>query len=260
MHRRIRYGWVISLLVFMYIPLVGQSIHILSNKVGIHNVAVRDRGMSPLSFNGSGFFIGVRLTKEKVNKTKDFQVSYSSGSLRNRFADQINFNSFSFQAYTFYHSQEERKPISWGWSNHNSMQLRKNDFFSNNNQYFEYITNFGPAVRYEYPFSIRSRQLLFQIVGNTQLLGFFLRPSYTKNELDGFLDPGLQGLSKFTSSVQWFHPGSGLHFCFRPALIYTLKGNNKLTFQYHYEFYRLNSIRSVSHSSGIWLLGLSTKI
>lgn len=260
MHNRIRIGVFISLITFLSIQVTGQSIHILSNKVGIQSSAVRDLGMSPLSFQGTGFFIGVRFKKEKVNKTKEFQVLYSSGSLRNRFADRINFNTFSFQAYTFYHSQEDRKPISWGWSNHNSMYLRKNEFFSNNNQFFEYMTNFGPAVRFEFPFRVRSRQLRFQVIGNAQLLGFFFRPSYTKNDLDGFLDPGLSGLSRITSSVQWFYPGSGWHFCFRPALFYTLKGNNKISLQYHYEFYQLNSIRSVSQSSGIWLLSLSTKL
>lgn len=252
--------WIISFIVFVYMPLASQSIHILSNKVGIHNVAVRDIAMSPLSFDGTVFFIGVQLIKEKVNKTRGLQVLYSSGGLRNRFSDQINFNSFSFQTFTFYHSREERKPISWGWTNHNFLQLRNNAFFSNNNQYFEYMTNFGPAVRYEYPFSVRSRKLLFQVAGNMQLLGFFLRPSYTKNDLDGFLDPSLKGLNRYTSSVQWFYPGSGWHFCFRPSISYSLKGNNKISIQYHYEYYQLNSIRPVSQSSGIWLLSLSTKI
>jgi hypothetical protein len=248
------------LFVSASIHVSGQSVHILSNRVGIQSAAVRDIGMSPLSYQGTGFFIGVRLKKEKTSKTNEFQLAYSSGSLENRFADQVNYNSFSFQTYTFYHSVENRKTISWGWSNHNSLFLRKNDFYSNNNQYYDYMTNIGPAVRFDYPFSLRSRQLLFQMVGNTQLIGFFFRPSYTKNDLDGFLDPNLSGLSRFTSSAQLFYPGAGWHVCFRPALYYSLKGNNKISIQYQYEYYQLNSIRPVIQSSGIWLLSLSTKL
>jgi hypothetical protein len=253
--------WICLILLSAASSGKAQKDRYLSNRVGIVSHAVRDELMSPLTFAGAGFFISLKWRTEKITQSDHILFQYSTGTMRNSFSDPIDFQTFNLMTYTFYHQPHvEDALFNWGWSNFNSLQFRNNAAFTNNSRFFEYSTTFGPAVRFQYPMTIWGKSLWWEIWGNVQLLGFYLRPSFTSPSPDGYLDPDNNTIQSFLRSLELFAPHQAIQFNWRPGIYFPFKTANRISLHYLYEYYQLHTPKPISSSSGIWMVSLSTKI
>ena len=242
-------------------PGLAQKERYLSNRVGIASQAIRDELMSPLRFVGSGFFISLKWRTEKITQSDHILFQYSTGTLKNTFGDALDYQSFNLMTYTFYHQPHvEDAFFNLGWSNHNSLQFRTNSAFTNNSRFFEYSTTFGPAVRFQYPMRIWGQPLWWEVWSNVQLLGFYLRPSFTSSAPDGFLDPDNSTFQSFLRSIELFAPHQAFQFNWRPGIYFPFKSANRISLHYLYEYYQLSTPKRISSSGGVWMVSLSTKI
>jgi hypothetical protein len=259
-----RWRYLLALICFMELctfrVLQGQSVHFLSNRLGIQNIAQRDRAMSPLLYDGFGFYAGINYIRQNPNVTRMFIANFSSGELSSTFTNDVNYLSAGLLTYTFYHPKESTLKLEFGWSNHNAFNRRINNNFVNNTVFYEYFTSFGPAARYKVEFETFNIPWILDVLGHVQLLGFMLRPSYTRNELPGFLDPEGSFIQRLVRSTTLFYPGNAVNLGLQPTLSVPLKAGNKISITYQFEFYRLHRRHKVTQAGGIWMLSLTSKL
>jgi hypothetical protein len=93
-----------------------------------------------------------------------------------------------------------------------------------------------------------------------QLLGFYLRPDYVSSVPAGFSDPDNSGFQSFIRSIGAFLPHQAWNFGVSPKLIYRLKSGSAFSLGYEYDFTRINNPEPLTQSSGMWYVGLITKL
>ena len=143
---------------------------------------------------------------------------------------------------------------------HQFADRRINNNFVNNTVFYEYFTSFGPAARYTFEFEAFKLPWILDIVGHVQLLGFMLRPAYTRNELPGFLDPEGSFVQRLVRSTSLFYPWNAINMGFQPALSFPLKAGNKISIVYQFDFYNLHRQHTVTQAGGIWMISLTSKL
>lgn len=254
-------AFLILCLIMVGFPSFAQKSDFINISGGYERLAQRDRGMSPLMYSGSGFFTEMSFSRESERQSLLLAVNFTMGNQQNKYGNSIGFNRGSFQAFTFFHkNQQLPNKLHWGLASNNVFSHRYNPEFVNFNNHFEYFTNFGPAAKYHYPFKIKGREFNLEGLGHLQLIGFMIRPSYTSSYPEGFFREQTSVFKSLVHSVKVYHPGNAWNFGFRPKLNYFLRSGNRISLGYLYEFYKLNTPNAVIQSSGIWFISLSTRI
>src|SRR5690554_7707177 len=230
-------------------------------KSGLEHIANRDKGMSPLMYSGYGFAAGLAWHKTSPKHITEFSLNLSTGIQYNKYKSPIRYHRGNIQVAHFYKPKKEQgNAIHWGWFISNVFGHRLNEAYVNFNDHYEYFSNIGPAARYSLPFELNGREVFLSGSDYLQLLGLMIRPSYTSSFPNGFLKEQSTLAKGLVQSAQIIHPGNSWNFGFRPSFIYPLKSGNRLSLGYNYEFYRLKSTNTVTHSGGLWYVSLSSRL
>jgi hypothetical protein len=224
--------------------------------------ALRDKGMSPLAYQGSGLSGGISFTSSSFRKIMAHELSHSRAAIFNRFGNSASLSSFSYRSETLYRDQNEenKSGFAWGWSNINYLNYYKNTSYGNFNERINYFTTFGISASYSLNFTLVGKKLNLELPANFQLIGFSIHPSYVADAPDGYLDPENSGFKAFMKSVKVFMPIKSWHIDLKPNLSYMLNSGNAISIQYHYEFMRFNSQQALAQSIGTWYLLIKTKL
>lgn len=260
---KIKRGASIAAVFLLFLPGVvsAQKSNFLSVKTGWEHIGSRDRGMSPLLYSGSGFYVGLEWDQSTTTHATEVALNLATGVQRNKYEAPITYNRGNLQIATYYSRKKSDKGVlNWGWLINNVFSHRLNKSFVNFNDHYEYFSNIGPAVRYAIPFVLKGREIQITGSGYLQLLGIMIRPSYTSSFPGGFLRDQSSVAKNLVHSVQLLHPLNNFNFGLSPGLVYPLKSGNKLSLVYDYQFYRLNSSNPVTQSGGVWYISLSTRL
>ena len=230
-------------------------------KSGVEPIASRDKGMSPLMYSGYGFFAGMAWHRTSINHVTEFSLNLYTGLQQNKYQNPIRYTRGNIQVDHFYQKKQDKgHAIHWGWLINNTFSHRLNESYVNFNDHYEYFSNIGPAARYSFPFELNGREVFLSGSAYVQLLGLMIRPSYTSSFPTGFLKEQSTLAKGLVHSAEVIHPGNSWNFGFQPRFIYPLKSGNRLSLGYNYEFYRLNSTNTVTHSGGLWYFSLSARL
>jgi|GEM_PF-5991311 len=111
---------VFMLFIFCAINSGAQSPYRINSGIGLGNFALRDQGMSPLIYTGTGFSGALTLERHSDSKTTEFQLKYDCAGISNNFGNSCKFRGFAFKNKKLYHKNKEKQNrIVWGWSNTN---------------------------------------------------------------------------------------------------------------------------------------------
>ncbi len=243
------------------LSLYAQPDRFLITQFNLGNQVQRDKGMSPLRYMGVLYGGSVHYQKVSYRKTEFLESSLVMGALLNQFGNPIEVFDASVKTYTFYRSNHESKPLlQMGWSNQNLFRWRFNNSFVNYKERADYFTSFGPACYLFLPFQIKNSHWYIDAVSHFQLIGFFIRPSYSTNEPIGFVEGNKTVMESFFQSIRLFHPGCALNFGIKPRLNLELRSGTKFSLSYEYDYCRLGSTQPVAISTGIWSLSWSTRL
>jgi hypothetical protein len=250
---------VFMLFIFCVINSGAQSTYRINSGIGLGNFALRDQGMSPLMYLGTGFSGALSLERHTDAKTAVFQLKYDRAGISNNFGNACTFRGFAFKNKKLYHKNKEKQNhIVWGWSNTNYFNYYENSDFGNYQERSNFFTTFGLAAAYTRHFTLFGKKLISELPADVQLLGFFLRPSYVSNSPEGYLNPENSGVKAWFSSIEAFHPGKAWNFGISPKVSYLLKPGNMVSINYQYEFFRISNPEPVTQSTGIWFISLTT--
>lgn len=235
-------------LLFSYIP-------------GVRHLAIRDYAYSPLLYSGVQGIYKVAYSSERPGISDHISFSFAAGNLSNTWGKRMRPVGGTIHTYTFYHAQSDPgEGIHWGWSNHNAFETRDIQDIGNFNNRSEYVTSFGPAMRYRLPFSLLDRDFRIEILADVQLLGFKLQSSYVTSTPPGFAEPAYSGMEAFLRSIELFYPGNAWNFGVQPSLRYNMKNGNMLCINYRYEYLWLKGAHITESSSGTWHFGVITRL
>ncbi len=250
---------VFVLLIFCVVNSVAQTTYRINTGIGLAGIAIRDQGMSPLMYTGTGFSGALSLERHSDAKTVLFQLKYDGAGINNSFGNSCTFRGFAFKNITLYHkNREKQNRIVWGWSNNNYFNYYENSDFGNYKERSNYFTTFGLAAAYTQHFTLLGKKLISELPADVQLFGFFLRPSYVSNLPEGYLNPEYSGIKAWFNSIETFLPGREWNFGISPKISYLLRPGNMLSINYQYEFFRISNPEPVIQSTGIWFLSLIT--
>lgn len=239
----------------------GQKSNYLQINSGYEHIANRDKGMSPLLYSGTGFYVGLAWERTSSKHETEVALDFGTGVQRNKYDNPIDYRRGNVRVATIYNRKEDqRNRIRWGWVINNIFTHRYNPVFVNFNDHYEYFSNIGPAAKYSLPFQLWGREVMVTGSGYFQLVGLMIRPSYTSSYPDGFLRESSSIAKGLVHSAQLIHPGNALNFGLRPGFLYPLKSGNKLALGYDYEFYRLNASTRVTQSKGTWFISLFARL
>ncbi len=231
--------------------------HSLGTGIGVTFTHLRDKSMSPLTYSGTGFSGSFSYKRVKEHQTLFFQLKHDRAAIQSTPGNSVDYLGFAFKNYTLYHKSGAReKRMLWGWSNNNVLAYYEHASFGNFGSRSSYFTSFGPAAAYRYPFELFGQELEVRLLGDIQLAGLFLRPSYVSGSPDGFLDPSNSHLEALVRSVDLFVPGKAWNLGVQPALIYRFPTGSALSLGYCFEYKRINEPEPVSESMGNWLFRL----
>lgn len=241
---------------------ISQTANHLSTNIGINMHALRDKGMSPLAYFGTGFSGGLSFTSSSIRKIKTHELSHSRAEIFNQFGNSASFSSFTYRSETLYRDQNEenKSRVALGWSNINYLNYYKNTRYGNFSERINYLTTFGASASYSHIFKLAGKDLIAELPVNFQLIGFSIHPSYITDTPDGYLDPENSGFKAFIRSVKIFIPVKSWYFDLKPNLSYMLSSGNAISVQYRYEFMRLNDQQALTQSIGTWYLSIKTKL
>lgn len=227
---------------------------------GLNTQGVRDKGYSPLRYDGFGydFQAGFRYVKE--NREVLWLGGFGQAKLTNEFGRTMKATAASLINFSFYQPSDGAKKIKWGWSNNNTFHTRQIDDFLNYNGRTDYFTAFGPAGKFEHNFGFLGQDFCFETMVHIQLLGFYLPSAYISSMPSGF---GYENKSFFPalwSSSYLFFPGSAYNGGVYPTLKWKFSEGNYLSVMYRYEYSQFNTIHLSQRSVGTWWLSLNVKL
>lgn len=256
-------GFTLIFVFFVLIPFNAwsQTTNQLNTNIGIGNIALRDKSMSPLMYSGLGFSAALSFEHYSSSSTHFHQIKFDHAGINNQYDNSCTFFNVSYKSVTLYHkAREKQNRITWGWSNNNSFNYYDNEGFHNYSERSNYFTSFGPAASYTNALSIFGKEFVIELPADIQIIGFYLRPSYVASSPEGYLDPDNSGLKAFLKSIEAFLPNRAWNFGIRPKISYLLNSGNALSISYQYEFSRINNPEPVTQSSGVWYVCLTTKL
>lgn len=254
------------MLILLFTYLLKETSHAQSNRFihissGIQSSAERDYGYSPLIYDGLGGYISIDFSSNGLSNSKRYSVSYSSGSLNNKWAKNMKVYTANFQVYKFYHrNRDPLRGIHWGWSNNNESSIRDNELAENFNFRSDHFTSFGGAVRIRLPLEILSKYFYMETLAHFQLLGLKMSSSYVDNNLNGFTGEVESGFNALMNSLELFYPGNSLNFGIWPGLTHELKTGNMIGINYRYDYISLSGTHLSQKSRGKFFLSLLFKI
>ncbi len=236
--------------------------HLLHSYIpGIRHAAVRDYAWSPLLYSGIQGAYAIGYSREGSRISDHISFSFATGNLSNTWGKRMRPVGGTIQTHTFYHAQSDPdEGIHWGWSNHNAFETRDIQDIGNFNDRSEYVTSFGPAMRYRLPFTLFERGFRVEILADLQLLGFKLQSSYVTSTPPGFAEPAYSGMEAFLRSIELFYPGNAWNVGIQPSLRYNMKNGNMLCISYRYEYCWLKGAHITESSSGSWHFGVITRL
>lgn len=223
--------------------------------VKLHFAGERDEAFSPLLYDGIGASSALALERKGQKTTSILHATGGAHLLNNRFGGQLNtfFGALNFSH--FFHARSDTSSrFQLGFSNRNSYYARRFSRMNNFNGRFDYLTTFGPALRFQYPFLFLGKNWEIDAVAHAQLIGFFITSGFVRSSPDEA--NGSIGFSEFWDAANLFHPFNGTQIWLSPALKYPIKNNNALSLSYEFEFTRLHKDYQVERSVGAWMLNL----
>jgi len=239
----------LSVLFFCWVFLVNnsaaQSFGDVWLSTGIQSFEGKDEGFSLLNYRGNKSTSSVGFVLRKNHKTHWFQGSFSYGVLTNQAGGTMNEMGVNFTNYAFYHKV---KPAShgfqWGWSNKNTIHIRRHNQFSNYSFRYDYFSALGPVAGYLLPFEWKKKSFLWQNMANWQVLGIQIKSGYIGAEPENYqADNSL--LNNFFSTVKPFIPLNDLDLGFSSTLYWKLPTNNRLGLRYQVNYTKLSGIKKV---------------
>ncbi len=252
---------LLAIFLFAFICSQSQSSYHLSTNAGLSITAMRDKSMSPLMYSGTGFSTALSLNKTTESKTLFHTLNFKNTFLKNRFDNKSTYLDASYKSLSFYHREKNKSGrIVFGWSNNNYFNYYHNPSFRNYGERSNYYTSFGFAALYTREFTFLGREFTFEMPLSTQLLGFYMRPSYVSSLSQGYLNPDNSGFKAWLHSIEVFLPHKAQSIDLSPQLRYSLKSGNYLALGYQYEFLRIKNPEKLSISAGAWQLAIITKL
>ncbi|MBW6457971.1 MAG: hypothetical protein K0B52_02295 [FCB group bacterium] len=223
----------------------------------MNNTAFRDKSMSPLMYTGNGLSGGISFEHGSEKRTEMFLLSFELAGTGNAYGNTCDYSAFAFKNYNFYHKNRSRQHrIVAGWSNYNYFNYYVNENYGNFSERSNYLTTFGPAAAYRYRFALFGREMVFDMLFDIQVLGFYLRPSYVSNNPEGYLDPGNSGFMAWLRSIGAFLPHQARYAALSPKITYFFRSGNGLSLNYQYEYLHIDRPEPFTQSSGKWYLTL----
>ncbi|MCC5917154.1 MAG: hypothetical protein JJU02_07480 [Cryomorphaceae bacterium] len=254
MHR-----FILCLFIFIgFLPEFLAQNHSIFVGGGLRSDALRDEGYSPLLFDGLGLSALLGYEKKSEKRETLWLLNFSQSRTTNSFGRELKATSVGLLNLNFYPRKENK--ISWGWSNSNGLQHRFITGFDNFNGRTDVFTSFGPAVKYNLPFTFKNQSFSFQAVSHFQILGFYLPSGYTSSLPKGFGYEPNGALRGFWESLYLFYPGGAFNAALWPKLQWHLSSGNSLSLNYIYEYTRLTGAKLHARSTGMWLMTLSMKL
>jgi hypothetical protein len=227
---------------------------------GFNAQGVRDKGYSPLLYDGIGYDFQAGFRYFKKNREVLWFGGFGQANLSNEFGRSMKTTTVSLINFTFYAPKDETRKYQWGWSNNNTFHTRQIDDFLNYNGRTDYFTAFGPAWKFEHALGLFGQDFSFETMAQIQLLGFYLPSSYVSSMPQGFGYENKSFFSALWSSTYLFFPGSAYNGGVYPTLKWKFSPNNSLSLMYRYEYSHFNKVHLSQRSVGIWLLSLTIKL
>lgn len=220
---------------------------------GLQLSALRDRAFSPLLYSGAGYegFLGYRSTRER--REHIWLASAGRANLSNTFNRNLTTTAVRLTNLNLYNISENSN-FRAGWSNNNGFHHREIDGFQNFNGRVDFFTTFGPAAKYDLPFSFWENEFRFSAAAHVQLIGIYLPSGYVSSLPSGFgYEPNDFG-EAVIESMRVFHPGSSFNAALWPQLDWHLDSGNSISLNYLYEFTRFSVPHVGQRSAGYWFL------
>jgi len=220
---------------------------------GLQLCALRDRAFSPLLYSGPGYegFLGYRSSSER--KEHIWLVSAGQASLSNTFNRNLSTTSIRLTNLNLYDIFEDSN-FRLGWSNNNGFHQRFIDDFQNFNGRVDFFTTFGPAAKYDLPFSLWENEFSFSAAAHVQLIGIYLPSGYVASLPSGFGYESNDFAEGVVESMRVFHPGSSFNGALWPQLDWHLSSGNSISLNYIYEFTHFTRPHLSQRSSGHWFI------
>lgn len=220
---------------------------------GLQLSALRDRAFSPLLYSGAGYegFLGYRSSSER--KEHIWLVSAGRAHLTNAFDRNLLTTGIRLTNLNLY-DVFEASNFRLGWSNNNGFHHREIDGFQNFNGRADFFTTFGPAAKYDLPFSLWEKEFRFSTAAHVQLIGIYLPSGYVSSLPSGFGYGPNDFAEAVIESMRVFHPGSSFNAALWPQLDWHLDSGNSISLNYLYEFTRFSVPHLGQRSSGYWFI------
>jgi hypothetical protein len=256
---KIRILFILFAACFCKEMLHGQA-HTFLLGGGLTAEALIDRAYSPLIYSGIGYNGTIGYIRKTERKETHWVLLFGSGSTSNTFNRSIKTTAIRLHNYTFYNRDNPESRLSWGWSNMNSFHTRLIDDFSNFNGRTDFLTSFGPAIKYQTPFELKESKFSFQMIAQMQLIGFYVPSAYVASLPGGFGYEKNNFIRSILRSAYLFYPGSGWNASIFPKINWHLSSGNSLALNYLVEFTQLNKAQVHKRITGTWFLSFSTTL
>ena len=212
---------------------------------GIQSMASKDEGFSLLNYIGNKSTSSVGFVLRKKDKTQWIQGNFSYGELVNQPGGTMNEMEVNLTNYTFYHkSKAALKGFQYGWSNKNTMHIRRHNQFSNYSFRYDYFSALGPVARHLLPFDWKKKSFLWQNMAHWQLLGIQVKSGYVGAEPENYQSENSLA-DNFFNTVKPFLPIRNLDLNFTSTIFWELSTGNKLGLRYQTNYTKLSGIKSV---------------
>ena len=166
--------------VFLYNVLYSQIVHSIETKAGLSLVAIRDKGMSPIIYSGSGFSTALSYTRKSDFSKSIIELNFEQSLLNNQFANSCLYMSAYILNYTIFKSfDDDEFSIALGFANNNYLDFYDNKGFSNYSERSNYFTNFGPVAYFISHSRYLSKNLVLRFILIFKLLAsIFVHPMF----------------------------------------------------------------------------------
>ncbi|MCC5922578.1 MAG: hypothetical protein JJT77_02235 [Crocinitomicaceae bacterium] len=245
-------------LLWTSILLGQQTTHDILLPIGAVSQQLRDESYSPLKYDGWNFGFGAGYVHNTERKRNEFHVLYSQGSTSNQFNAKADFIKGSILTYTFYQNPEQKRPIDFGWSNNNTVDIHFFEASGNFSPRVYFYTTFGPALRYAYTIPSRTRWTVTS-QANWQLLGFGIPSSYISAIPDPFLYE--ENVARaFFKATTIYNPFNEFRAGSLTQITYQLRNENQIALGYRFDFSSTMAAHRLVNAAGFYHLQLNFRL
>jgi hypothetical protein len=210
------------------------------------NAAVKDNGMSALTYTGwyPGATAGLEINSQKLKQ--GIALSFAAGSLKN---DQntatVSAKFYSVNYFALFPVSRGKVQFNVGGVFNNGLATRKNGSFINNKSYYEFNSSLGVAAEVSYSFSgapnnNEGNSLSFGVF--SPLLSALSRSNSVYNSESDFQSPGFKTYLKNTHVVTF---GRYAKINLQTQLDNRSGALKGVSVAYNWEYYKLSELNQV---------------